>query len=275
MNKLVVQLLFIFFIFISLVHAEIFLDLNVQNSFSINENLSFTYSLTSDSDVELKILPGIMCRNIPIAPLDEKIINLSAGKVYTDSYQDQVVQNWFGSQTCTAYVRVLSPVQKEVSKNFSIASLNLCTLDIELCKTSSCTEKSKVFNLHDSIYLNYHSSIQDAVPSGNITYPDGTIRSLSLPFILKAEQIGAHTLNVNLQGSECTVKNIAVEFAVIEKPADIQESTYNSKSSSSNLTYLFVVLGVILTIIVVFVVYSIIKRNRCNQQLQSLNNEPV
>jgi hypothetical protein len=198
------------------------IEIGIKNSFGIGETASFTYTITSDSSQNITFLPHITCPNVPIALLQEKIVQLQAGKLYKDTYTNIKVEDWIEPQTCTAYIRVLSPVQQYASKNFTIATNPSFSFELRTCKDSACGQKAKIFYLNEKIYLDYDASVSEPTITVTLTYPGKTTKQIDLLSSIKAEQIGTYELDVTASKQGYKTITIKEQFSVIEGPANIQ-----------------------------------------------------
>ncbi len=251
-NKLIFLILISIFL-VSLISAEITLEINVQDSFRLDEQMFFSYTLTSNIDTLIIFIPHIFCSNVPIAMLQEKTIELQANTAYTETYLDQFVQDWFEPQTCTAYVQIISPIQKIVSKNFSII-INP-SFDFNLIF------EKKVFLQNEEIYLDYESSIENVEIKAILKYPSNNQKEISLPVSIKAEQIGTYNLEIIAFKEGYKDVNVKEQFAVIKEEADISYSDVKKISSltKSNLIY-YLIGGAVLVIL--FIIYLTIRKKR-------------
>ncbi|MEA3329860.1 MAG: hypothetical protein U9Q06_03895 [Nanoarchaeota archaeon] len=200
---------------INLVSANIIVDINIQDSFGLEEQMSFEYSFLSNIDEEINFISHINCPNVPIAILDEQTISLQANQPYTTTYTDQVVQDWFEPQTCKAYVQILSPIQKVVSKNFTINTAPSFEFDIKLDK--------KIFVVGEDIVIDYSSDVSGLNVDVKLIYPDERTENINLPKTIKAEQIGTYKLEVTASKEGYKTITKKEQFAVIEKHAEIGE----------------------------------------------------
>ncbi len=206
---------------VPLISAEITLNVNVQDGFSLNEQMFFSYTLNSDINTSIIFMPHIMCPNAPIGFLQEQTIELQANTPCTEIYQDQLVQDWFEPQTCTAYVQILSPIQKTVSKNFSIVTSSSFDFNLIFSK--------KVFLQSEEIYLDYESSVEEVIIEAILTYPDKSTEQIDLPISIKASQVGTYELEIT--ASKEGYKDVLVkeQFAVIKEDAKIEQVNFSEE----------------------------------------------
>ena len=247
---------------ISLASASTNIEVNVAASFSLNEQMSFEYSLVSDISEQVKFIPHIICPNAPIAFLQEQTIQLQANQQYTTTYVDQIVQDWFEPQTCTAYVIILSPIQKTVSKNFTIDTNPSFDFDITLDK--------KVFIQNEDISIDYTSDISGLDISASLTYPDGRSENIGLPTTIKAGEIGTYEIEVSASKEGYKTMNVGEQFAVIEGHAEIGgsedvgrgENVGDDGEDKGMLVYYILARVVVFIIVFLVVLYLFFRKKR-------------
>jgi len=204
--------------FISAISIDV--EIDMLDSFSVGEELSFSYTLISDENVQVNYISHILCPNAPINFLEEKTIQLQANQPYINIYSDQIVQDWFEPQICKAYVQILSPLEKIVSDYFSIETNPSFDFNVLFCKDQLCTEKTKVFIQGENIYLDYESSVENALTTATLIYPDKSVEQISLPTLIKVEQIGTYELEVTATKEGYKIITKKEMFGVIESEAN-------------------------------------------------------
>jgi len=252
MNKyiLLIIIMGVFLISASSVSAEIKTEIDIQDSFGIGENIVFNYTLTLNIDTQAVIMPHVECSSAPVKMISEKTIELKAGEPYKNSYADQVVQDWFEPQTCTAYVQILSPIQQRTEKQFEIKTDPSFSFEILLNK--------KVFIKNQDIDIDYDSEVENPKITAILTYPDKTTKQITLPTQIKAEQIGTYTLETTAskQGYKTITKK--TQFGVIEKEVEISYVSENTSAKRQPLsdTFKLILAGaVVLTVIIGLTVF--------------------
>ena len=215
---------FLFLVFILfLIYPVLGLIVNIETKdFKSNERIYFNYSILSDSSQEIIFIPHVICPKAPIAFFQEKTIILSPNLPYNDVYYNIRVDDSIEPQICTAYIQVLSPIQQRVSKNFSIITNPSFSFELQICKSSSCSQKSKVFIQGENVYLNYKSSVENPLITAVLTYPDGKKENINLPGSIKSSQIGTYELEAIASKEGYKTQNVKEQFGVIEKPAEIK-----------------------------------------------------
>jgi hypothetical protein len=209
-------LIFLFFC-PTIVLAEIKIGIDMQNSFTLEEKPYYEYNILSDEEINVTIIPYISCPSFPIAPLMEKRIQLTKDQPYRDAYYSIKIDDSIEPQTCTAYVEIISPIQKRVEKNFTIKTNPSFDFEILMDK--------KVFVLNENVNMDYASEVSGPSIVAKLTYPDKTNREITLPYSFTAEQIG--TYEVNAEASKEGYKTITKgeQFGVIEKEPEIRSAS--------------------------------------------------
>lgn len=185
------------------------------------QTVSFTYELSSDAVQEAVVKVGALC---PKTFIPEETLLLQVNGTVSRFYDSRLVVNrGMEPQNCTAYVRILAPVQQTFSKNFSILTQPSFSLTLQTCADAECATPKKVFTFGDEIFLQYVSSVQEAVVKATLTSSDGKAREVSLPFNFRAEQTGTYILEVSASKQGYANASVKEEFGVIEKPAEIKE----------------------------------------------------
>lgn len=263
--KLIFGITLLSIFLLSTISAEITLEINVGDSFELGEEMFFEYSLSSEEDLEAIILPHILCPYAPIALLQEKTIQLKANQKYSGTYRDQIVQDWFEPQTCTAYVQIISPIQKTVSKEFQIVTDPPFDFSLSLNK--------KIFILNEDITINYESDISNPNIDSILTYPNGNSENINLPTTIPADQIGTYGLDVTASKEGYKTVQLKEQFGVIEQQANIgyaisepnQQTEELEKSDEKNNFLFFSTIGII-SLLIVVVLFFLIRKFIQNKQ---------
>ncbi len=146
------------------------IDISSEPSFTIGENLYFDYTIISPQSQDIIYIPGIQCPSAPIDFLEEKTVSLNSNVPYINSHTSIRIDSSIDSQECKAYIQIISPTLQREEKSFTIETTPKINLDILICKDESCSEKTTVFILGESIYLNYISDIPDLSLSSILKY---------------------------------------------------------------------------------------------------------
>lgn len=229
---LIISFIILFCLAGSLAQATININLNVQPSFSLGEELKFDYTIFSNTDEEINYFSSIECEKIGSEVLDLQTIYLKAGESYKSTYNRGAVSSDIESQNCEARISIIKPNELIKRAGFKITTEPSFELKVFTCKDTLCSEKSKIFLLNEEIYLDYTSSVQNPLIKAILIYPDKTKSQLAIPGSIKASEIGNYEIELTAQ-KEGYKELISIEqFGVIKKDAEIKsESNCNANNN--------------------------------------------
>lgn len=231
MKKIIFSLL-IFLFFVNGAHATLDAEINVKDSFGINEQLSFEYVFSSNIQQELVFVPYIDCPYIPRPFLQKINLSLNANVPFEGLYSDLEIDPSIESQTCIAYLNILEPFEKSIKKIFYIKTNPTFSFDLNFCNDLYCKEISKVFIKNSKIYMNYDSDVQNLSISTSLIFPDKTIKQINIPSSIQLKQIGTYILDLTISKEGYKTITRREKFAVIEDYVDIP---YDKKCNSNNI----------------------------------------
>ncbi len=211
----------ILLIFLPAILAFTTIDIKVEPSFGIGEQVSFSYTLVSDTEEEIVYCASIDCEKSPQAMLEMKTIFLQLGIPITENYQSYVVDSTTQPQDCQAVVSIMEPYEIIETKQFKIIANPDFEFDIFTCKDSECLSKSKIFIQEKTIFLNYNSEVENPTITATLISPDKTTKPLTLPTSIKANQIGTYTLGVTASKEGYQSIQVSTDFGVIKNSAEI------------------------------------------------------
>lgn len=242
----------------SLALASINMSLDIKDSFDLGETISFNYTISSDKVTDITFIPYVQCPVAPNAMLSQQTIQIYSNKPYYGNYQGIQIMDFIQSQRCTAYIKVLSPIQQEVNKSFMILTSPSFSFNLEICKTQDCSEKSSVFTKSENVYLDYTANIESPVVKAILTYPDKTTKELELPTSIKPGQIG--TYNLEVIASKEGYKNVTLkeQFGVIEEEANL--ANISAESKTDYLSYIYIAVAILFILVIIFVLVYYLSR---------------
>ena len=250
--------MFLILIALAPVLSAISITIDMEESFGLGEEISFTYTIVSESSQEIQYIASVNCPNAPLPLLEIKTANLEANVPFTKTYiyMSSVSEN-IEPQTCEAGVGILSPEILE-SKSFTIETNPSFEFNIILDK--------KIFVKNEDIYLDYTSEVSEPIITASLIYPNGKSESLILPTSIKAEQLGTYNLEVTAsKGGHKTVTK-KIQFGVIKEEADIPYTSVRDIGDKKDFgKYIIFVLAGIIFILIVFVfikIFRILKKRR-------------
>ncbi|MFH1326287.1 MAG: hypothetical protein ABIH48_02355 [Candidatus Falkowbacteria bacterium] len=192
---------------------EIDIELSVSEIFGINQAISFDYVIIANQDIEIKYFVDVSCESAPHAPYIVRQENLIKKQPFRDFFESFTINDSIEPQICTASIVIIEPIQKTISKEFEIITDPSFSFDINLNK--------KVFIQKENININYTSEVENPAITATLTYPDKTIKQITLPTLIKAEQIGVYYLEATVKKDGYKDNQSKIEFGVIKKEAKI------------------------------------------------------
>ncbi len=216
------RLLFLL-VLLPLASAAITIRLDVADSFSAGETISFNYTLVSADAVSVTYSPFVRCPDAPVQVLTERTVDLKAGAAFTGTYTDIAVDESLEPQECNAGIVIMSPMVQTEERAFSIDTMPSFSLNISVCESSSCPQQSRTFVLGDTLRLSYAPETGISVASALIG-PNGNRGPISLPTSLELKQPGNY--RVEATASKQGFKNMgsSVTFAVLERGPEIRDA---------------------------------------------------
>ena len=208
--------------------TAISIEINVKETFELNEETYFEYSLNSNITQEITYIAQIVCPNAPQALLEKKVLRLNPKEIFNSTYSSFTVDKSIEPQTCKAIISIIKPITLDQTKEFKIVSDPSFSFKIFSYKNANYTKKSKVFILGENIYLDFQSEIKNPEINAELIYPDNTKTKISLPKIIKAEQTGTYSLEVSAAKSGFKENKQKTQFGVIPKKAEIQKANLSA-----------------------------------------------
>jgi len=242
--------------------SAVSINIEMQSSFGTGDKISFNYSLNSDISLTGQYTVMVSCPKAPNPLLELRNFSLQANQLLEESYVylSNVEEN-IESQTCNASVLILNPMNLVQIKSFAISTNPSFTLQGLTCREQSCQNQERIFIFGENIYFDYKSDVSNLIVTANLTYPDGEIEGLTIPSSIKAEQIGTYNLEITAVKEGYKTINKNIQFGVIEKEANIEYADLgDQKLLNSHLSSFFIIVGVILIAIILFLtIYFVIK----------------
>lgn len=214
-----------FLMYLPAIFAFTSTSIQIEPSFSIGEQVSFSYTLTSDTEEEISYFASIDCEEEPQSMLELKTIFLQPDTPVVESYEGFIIDNTTQPQNCQAIVSIAEPYEITETKQFKIIANPSFEFDIFTCKDSSCHTKSKIFIQEKTIFINYNSEVENPTITATLIYPDKTTKQLTLPTSIKADQIGTYNLEVTASKENYQLIQVSTDFGVIKNEADIEIET--------------------------------------------------
>lgn len=271
---------YVLFLLALLILPSVFaLEINiyVKSNFSQAEEIYFSYVLLSNNTEEIKYIPQINCPDGLSAILQEESVILSKNIPYIGQYADQAINGSLQPQTCIARIQIIHPYKITSEKAFRINGIPNIPIDLFVCKDSSCNEKSKTFNAEENVYLAYRSDLSNINLDVKLTYPDGNIENINLPYTKKFNQVGTYSLEITASKEGYATTSRKEEFGILEKNSIITKEiennfserkgeevntsnevpkTYDSAGMKKSVYLILAGLIIIVLIIIIFIFYK-------------------
>ncbi len=229
--------------FISSQNNFLSLSSNKQN-YTLGENILIYANITNVNNYPANILLESVLlnkdRTYPEAIIPHQyLLNINESRIillYNISIDENFKNGEYVLEVRESVNGRLSGI-KQIS--FSVRGIPLGRkLNVQICKDSACTKKSKIFLKGETVYINYKSEITGLSTSAKLILPDKSFQQLTLPTSIKAGQIGTYKLGVSAskKGYKSTMQE--EQFAVIEKSANITalSGTSNNNAQTNALT---------------------------------------
>ncbi|MFZ1971068.1 MAG: hypothetical protein WAU65_02730 [Candidatus Nanoarchaeia archaeon] len=241
------------------------ISINMNPTFSLGQNVSFSYTFLSSSAISGTYTIGVSCPNAPIPLLSVQNFSLGANipliQAYT--YISNLTDN-VDPQTCNTTVSTISPISISQSQSFALQTNPRFNFNVAVCKDAQCNRASTIFDLDNNIYLEYMSNETNLSVKSVLTYPDGSTESLNLPAQITANQKGTYSLNVNASKTGYKTINEQISFGVIQSEVNIPyTSISSSQTGPSGLSVYIIIIALIvlaLITIVSFILFRLIKK---------------
>lgn len=206
-------------------NSGISIEIKVKPSFNVGEQLSFTYILISDENQRVVYLPYIDCPQAPVAFIETRSADLKKEVPFKEVYYGAEINESIEPQNCTAYLEIISPVQKREEKEFKITTKPSFDFHILACKDVRCQERTKIYQVGKSFYLSYIAGVEKPQISAKLIKPNKKEVKVALdtPVILDKE--GRYILEATATKQGYKIMKDAVEIGVVKEftaPVDLR-----------------------------------------------------
>ena len=230
--KIIIQVFLILIVVTFLISftSSVSISIDMKPSFNIGEKVSFDYTISSETPMNIEYLASVNCPNSPMPLLEIKNTSLIANIPFKETYvYMSTLRDDIEPQKCNATIGILNPEISE-KKQFELKTNPSFDFQVLTCKDENCNEKTSVFILNQNIYLKYDSNVNPAVEA-SLTYPNKQKKQIILPTNIKAEQIGTYELNVNASKEGYKTINKKIQFGVIASEPEIKNADFSAKQN--------------------------------------------
>jgi len=267
MKRIVLMLILFSTLIPVVVSADLEIDMNMKDSFQLGEVISYDYSITYDANQVIVYVPYILCPTAPVPFSEQKSITLDSNGKHRSTYTGILIEESIESQTCTAYIEILDPIQKTVQKQFEIITDPSLQFTAFTCKDPACLTKGRIYIQNENIYLRYSSDIPDATVTAFLVYPNNVTKQITLPAVIKAESIGTHDVVFTATKERYKTAVQKEQFGVIMQEAKIDYTplTEEGIAEISETTEFdmnpVTIIAILLVIIVIILIWVFISRS--------------
>jgi len=232
--------------------SAISINIDMKESFSAGEKISFDYTITSTSSQDIEYLSAVYCPDAPLSLLDIKTTTLQANVPIEETYvyMSELSED-IEPQTCDAGVAVLSPIEITEETSFEIITNSSFEFNVLICKDIGCREQTKVFVKRDVVYLDYTSEISDLDVTVILISPNKNSQSLILPTQIVLQQLGNYELQITASKQDYKTVTREIQLGVIAESADIVSGFQSGRGRSVGNYMLFVMIGIVFILVVV------------------------
>ena len=250
MNKKIKMLWMVLFLVLLAipVKAAITIDIDIKSVFKLGETINFNYTIISSTSENVTYAPLVVCPTAPLSVLVPKTSYLQKDVPFKSNYTFFLISESIEPQECTASIRIIRPFEFTREENFTIDVPPSFKFRILTCQDQDCDEIKNVFVLGEIIYLDYDSEVVEPEAEGVLTLPDDTIKQITLPGLIEAEQIGTYDLEITASKENYKTFTKKTQFGVIEEEARIDY--LEIKEEVERVNVLLIVLIVVFTVIV-------------------------
>lgn len=174
----------------AIVVSAIDIKIDVSESFTYRDKISFNYEITSEVDQDVEYTAMIDCPGLMIPPLKRKGAFFKAGMPYSDSYSLGRIDDSYEPMDCKAVVSVLSPIAKIERKAFRIDVTEKEDYSVRTCADASCNEVKSIFILGETVFITTDSS--SGVNARLLFGKDS--RDIAIPTSIKADKAGHYQI---------------------------------------------------------------------------------
>lgn len=210
-----------FFMCINPAHAtEFSVDLQLDDVFTVGDEIRFTYEIRSDEQVDISYVAGVECASYPIPPLEIHTGIVGPGTSISGEFTLGTVDETTVPEECEARVTVIEPVEYEATSQFRIDAVEVPLIVLMTCKDEECAVPSKTFTLGESVYLSLEAG--DASVSVTVTSPEGSISEVSVPGTYVPGEAGTYAVVLSGDSTAYRLSESPYNFAVVDEKSSMR-----------------------------------------------------
>lgn len=264
--------LIIFLFGFQCVYAEISTEINVKESFSEKEPISFDYVISSTEDVDIIFTPYVSCPSAPSKLLAEQKISISARSEFQGTHQYLYVSGDLNPQKCTAFLNITEPIEMTEQKSFKIETLPSFEFKLLTCKHRICSNPTRIFKKGEKMHISYFSEAKNPSITMSIINPDGFSEQVILPTDIDFNQTGIYKLKAVVKKEGYKDQQEKIEIGVVEGEAIIKneaklvaenkgfgyflDSILKQKFSKYNKYFVVIISSIVLLLVLLLVLLA-------------------
>ena len=240
--KMKIKIILIFVLFLLSVNIafasdNLSIDIDAKDVFRDNEKIIIDYEIISDKDLDITYDFHFNCGySNPVPLILRENIKLNKNQAYSKHIEDFIVNEYIRPADCTAYVRIIEPIQKSKEINFRIETKPIMEIFIDTCKDIDCNKKSRTFVKGETVYVKVYS-VNDQKNRIDLDEVNGVASGKSFStkdYSFVADNKGVFDINVDAKNSNYKSLKKRVNYFVIEKEPVIRNKFQDSVKISED-----------------------------------------
>lgn len=182
--------------------ASVAATIDMKTLFEASEKVYFNYTLASNANAEVTYAISIACPDAPMPLIVPKTASIAAGIPFEGTYvYMESLDESIEPQQCTAILNVTAPEASSASASFELRTKPSFEFALKICKDSACKDRAMVFDVGETAYIQYDSSVAGLDVSAVITQPDLAVQNIALPAEVLLDKLGNYSLEVTASKS--------------------------------------------------------------------------
>jgi hypothetical protein len=204
-------------------------DIEIKEAFKAGEEVTFNYTIISDSEQEITFISFFDCPNAIVPLLDQKTIQLKPNVPFQGTSSAMYIAESVEPQDCIARIEIIKPFYQNTEKKFRIETKPSFEFRVLPYEDESCTKVKTVFIKGERVYFNYDSEVPEPEVKGKLTAPDGKVQEFVLPADVVLDQTGEYILETEAEKEGYKTNKQSLEIIVLaEEPKFIDKRICNA-----------------------------------------------
>lgn len=212
--------------------SELNIEIELQPSFGVGEQLFFTYSFNSKQNQTITYIPYIDCPRAPVAFIETERADLEAGISFERAYYGIKITEDIEPQTCLAYIQIIQPREQRIEREFKITTKPSFDFHLLACQAPDCQEKTKVYQVDESFYLSYAAEVEEPEVSAKLIYPNKREQKIELGKSISLPEKGIYFVEATADIENYKTMQDSIELWVVgELTAPIDTRACNANGA--------------------------------------------